>query len=159
MDTEYIVQLALSLSISICMAIWFIVQQTKEYHINMEAIEHLKNFFSKKEGYSTYDSITVDADTDKSTKSVVIKNVANDDAEDLILGKSVSGRTKRPFMLTAINKNIARDHVDPSLLEEFDDKKRNENSAIHIINSTDDGIMRNIRVKDALRRQEKELYD
>lgn len=81
MDTEYIVQLALSLSISICMAIWFIVQQTKEYHINMEAIEHLKNFFSKKEGYSTYDSITVDADTDKSTKSVVIKNVANDDAE------------------------------------------------------------------------------
>ena len=81
MDTEYIVQLALSLSISICMAIWFIVQQTKEYHINMEAIEHLKNFFSKKEGYSTYDSITVDADTDKSTMSVVIKNVANDDAE------------------------------------------------------------------------------
>lgn len=81
MDTEYIVQLALSLSISICMAIWFIVQQTKEYHINMEAIEHLKNFFSKKEGYSTYDSITVEADTDKSTKSVVIKNVANDDAE------------------------------------------------------------------------------
>ena len=81
MDTEYIVQLALSLSISICMAIWFIVKQTKEYHINMEAIEHLKNFFSKKEGYSTYDSITVDADTDKSTMSVVIKNVANDDAE------------------------------------------------------------------------------
>ena len=53
MDAEYIVQLALSLSISICMAIWFIVKQTKEYHINMEAIEHLKNFFSKKEGYST----------------------------------------------------------------------------------------------------------
>lgn len=79
--------------------------------------------------------------------------------EDKILGKSVSERTKRPFMLTAINKNIARDHVDPSLLEEFDDKKRNENSAIHIINSADDGIMRNIRVKDALRRQEKELYD
>ena len=63
------------------MAIWFIVKQTKEYHINMEAIEHLKNFFSKKEGYSTYESITVDADTDKSTMSVVIKNVANDDAE------------------------------------------------------------------------------
>ena len=42
MDAEYIVQLALSLSISICMAIWFIVKQTKEYHINMEAIEHLK---------------------------------------------------------------------------------------------------------------------
>ena len=81
MDTEYIVQLALSLSISIFMAIWFIVKQTKEYHINMEAIEHLKNFFSKKEGYSTYDSITVDDDTDKSTMSVVIKNVANDDAE------------------------------------------------------------------------------
>ena len=81
MDAEYIVQLALSLSISICMAIWFIVKQTKEYHINMEAIEHLKNFFSKKEGYSTYDSITADADTDKSTMSVVIKNVANDDAE------------------------------------------------------------------------------
>ena len=39
MDAEYIVQLALSLSISICMAIWFIVKQTKEYHINMEAIE------------------------------------------------------------------------------------------------------------------------
>lgn len=79
--------------------------------------------------------------------------------EDLILGKSVSERTKRPFMLTAINRNIARDHVDPSLLDEFDDKKRNENSDIHIINSADDGIMRNIRVKDALRRQEKELYD
>ena len=47
----------------ICMAIWFIVKQTKEYHINMEAIEHLKNFFSKKEGYSTYDSITVDAES------------------------------------------------------------------------------------------------
>lgn len=38
----------------------------------MEAIEHLKTF-SKKEGYSTYDSVTVDADTDKSTMSVVIK--------------------------------------------------------------------------------------
>lgn len=79
--------------------------------------------------------------------------------EDMILGKSVSERTKRPFMLTAINKNVARDHVDKSLLEEFDNKKRNENSAIHIINSFDDGILRNIRVKDALRRQEKELYD
>ncbi len=79
--------------------------------------------------------------------------------EDMILGKSVSERTKRPFMLTAINKNVARDHVDPSLLEEFDDKKRNENSAIHIINSVDDGIMRNLRVKDALKRQEKDLYD
>lgn len=79
--------------------------------------------------------------------------------EDMILGKSVSERTKRPFMLTAINKNVARSHVDPSLLDEFDDKKRNENSAIHIINSVDDGIMRNIRVKDALKRQEKELYD
>lgn len=79
--------------------------------------------------------------------------------EDRILGKSVSERTKRPFMLTAINKNVARDHVDPSLLEEFDDKKRNENSAIHIINSVDDGIMRNLRVKDALKRQEKDLYD
>lgn len=81
MDTEYLVQLVLSLGISIGMAIWFIRKQTKEYHINMEAIEHLKNFFSKKEGYSTYDSVTVDADTDKSTMSVVIKNVANDDAE------------------------------------------------------------------------------
>lgn len=79
--------------------------------------------------------------------------------EDMILGKSVSERTKRPFMLTAINKNVARDHVDPSLLDEFDDKKRNENSAIHIINSVDDGIMRNLRVKDALKRQEKDLYD
>lgn len=79
--------------------------------------------------------------------------------EDMILGKSVSERTKRPFMLTAINKNVARDHVDPSLLEEFDDKKRNENSAIHIINSVDDGIMRNLRVKDALKRQEKDLYN
>lgn len=79
--------------------------------------------------------------------------------EDMILGKSVIERTKRPFMLTAINKNVARDHVDPSLLEEFDDKKRNENSAIHIINSVDDGIMRNLRVKDALKRQEKDLYD
>ncbi|WP_299031583.1 ATP-grasp domain-containing protein [uncultured Anaerococcus sp.] len=79
--------------------------------------------------------------------------------EDMILGKSVSERTKRAFMLTAINKNVARDHVDPSLLDEFDDKKRNENSAIHIINSEDDGILRNIKVKDALRRQEKELYD
>lgn len=81
MDTEYLVQLVLSLGISIGMAIWFIRKQTKEYHINMEAIEHLKNFFSKKEGYSTYDSVMVDADTDKSTMSVVIKNVANDDAE------------------------------------------------------------------------------
>lgn len=79
--------------------------------------------------------------------------------EDMVLGKSVSERTKRAFMLTAINKDVARDHVDPSLLGEFDDKKRNENSAIHIINSDDDGIMRNLRVKDALRRQEKELYD
>ena len=48
MDAEYIVQLALSLSISICMAIWFIVKQTKEYHINMEAIEHLKTFFLRR---------------------------------------------------------------------------------------------------------------
>lgn len=79
--------------------------------------------------------------------------------EDMILGKSVSERTKRPFVLTAINKNVARDHVDPSLLDEFDDEKRNENSAIHIINKEDDGIMRTMRVKDALRRQEKELYD
>ena len=79
--------------------------------------------------------------------------------EDMILGKSVSERTKRAFMLTAINKDVARNHVDPSLLGEFDDKERNENSAIHIINSDDDGIMRNLRVKDALRRQEKELYD
>lgn len=79
--------------------------------------------------------------------------------EDMVLGKSVSERTKRAFMLTAINKDVARNHVDPSLLGEFDDKKRNENSAIHIINSDDDGIMRNHRVKDALRRQEKELYD
>lgn len=79
--------------------------------------------------------------------------------EDMVLGKSVSERTKRAFMLTAINKDVARNHVDPSLLGEFDDKKRNENSAIHIINSDDDGIMRNLRVKDALRRQEKEIYD
>ncbi|WP_276886656.1 ATP-grasp domain-containing protein [Anaerococcus lactolyticus] len=79
--------------------------------------------------------------------------------EDMVLGKSVSERTKRAFMLTAINKDVARNHVDPSLLGEFDDKKRNENSAIHIINSDDDGIMRNLRVKDALRRQEEELYD
>ena len=79
--------------------------------------------------------------------------------EDMVLGKSVSERTKRAFMLTAINKDVARNHVDPSLLGEFDDKRRNENSAIHIINSDDDGIMRNLRVKDALRRQEKELYD
>lgn len=79
--------------------------------------------------------------------------------EDMILGQSVTERTKKPFMLTAINKNVARDHVDPSLLDEFDDEKRNENSAIHIINKKDDGIMRTMRVKDALRRQEKELYD
>lgn len=79
--------------------------------------------------------------------------------EDMILGQSVTERTKKPFMLTAINKNVARDHVDPSLLDEFDDEKRNENSAIHIINKEDDGIMRTMRVKDALRRQEKELYD
>lgn len=79
--------------------------------------------------------------------------------EDMILGKSVAERTKKPFMLTAINKNVAREHVDKLLLEEFDDEKRNENSAVHIINSHDDGILRNVRVKDALKRQEKELYD
>lgn len=79
--------------------------------------------------------------------------------EDMVLGKSVSERTKRAFMLTAINKDVARDHVEASLLGEFDDEERNQNSAIHIINSVDDGIMRNLRVKDALRRQEKELYD
>ena len=79
--------------------------------------------------------------------------------DDLILGKSVSERTKRPFMLTAINKDVARSHVDPSLLEEFDKKERNENSAIHIINKADDGFMRSLKVKEALKRQEKELFD
>lgn len=79
--------------------------------------------------------------------------------DDLILGKSVSERTKRPFMLTAINKDVARSHVDPALLEEFDKKERNENSAIHIINKMDDGFMRSLKVKEALKRQEKELFD
>ena len=79
--------------------------------------------------------------------------------DDLILGKSVSERTKRPFMLTAINKDVARSHVDPALLEEFDKKERNENSAIHIINNADDGFMRSLKVKEALKRQEKELFD
>ena len=79
--------------------------------------------------------------------------------DDLILGKSANERTKRPFMLTAINKDVARSHVDPALLEEFDKKERNENSAIHIINKMDDGFMRSLKVKEALKRQEKELFD
>ena len=43
MDAEYIVQLALSLSISICMAIWFIVKQTKEFNV----VRQLKPNLSK----------------------------------------------------------------------------------------------------------------
>ena len=79
--------------------------------------------------------------------------------EDLILNKSVEERTKKPFLLTAINKDVARAHIDPNLLEDFDNKERQNNSAIHIINKDDNAIMRTMRVKDALKKQEKELYN
>ena len=79
--------------------------------------------------------------------------------EDLILGKSVEERTKKPFLLTAINKDVARANIDPNLLEDFDNKERQNNSAIHIINKDDNAIMRTMRVKDALKKQEKELYN
>ena len=79
--------------------------------------------------------------------------------EDMILSRSVEERTKKSFLLTAINMEVAKAHIDPSLLVYFDNKERQNNSAIHIINKDDNAILRTMRVKDALKKQEKELYN
>ena len=78
--------------------------------------------------------------------------------DDMILGKSVSERTKRPFMLTAIDKDICREHLDKELLNEFDKKERLENTAIHIVNERDAAPERVERVRNALKRQADDLY-
>ena len=79
--------------------------------------------------------------------------------KDLLLGQSTELRTQRPFRLTAISPDVCRKHISKDLLREFDEEKRSKNSAIHIINDADSGIMRNMRVKEALKKQAKELYD
>ena len=78
--------------------------------------------------------------------------------DDMILGKSVSERTKRAFMLTAIDKDICREHLDKELLNEFDKKERLENTAIHIVNERDAAPERVERVRNALKRQADDLY-
>lgn len=78
--------------------------------------------------------------------------------DDMILGKSVSERTKRAFMLTAIDKDICREHLDKELLNEFDKKERIENTAIHIVNERDAAPERLERVRNALKRQADDLY-
>lgn len=78
--------------------------------------------------------------------------------DDMILGKSVSERTKRAFMLTAIDKDICREHLDAELLTEFDKKERQINTAIHIVNENDASPERVERVMNALKRQAEDLY-
>lgn len=90
MDAAYIVQMAISIVISIFMAIWFIRKQNKEYKSNMDAIGRLERFFSKKENYSTYKEDVEDDDADKSVGGLVIKNVANDNAELKSLIKDIN---------------------------------------------------------------------
>lgn len=79
-------------------------------------------------------------------------------ADDMILGKSVSERTKRAFMLTAIDKDICREHLDKELLKDFDKKERQNNTAIHIVNAKDAAPERLERVMNALKRQADDLY-
>ena len=90
MDVAYITQLLISLVVSFCMAFWFIRKQTKEYKLNMKAIGRLEKFFSKKENYSTYKEFVADGDADKTVGGLVIKNVANDDAELKSLIKDIN---------------------------------------------------------------------
>lgn len=79
-------------------------------------------------------------------------------SDDMILGKSVSERTKRAFMLTAIGKDICREHLDKELLKDFEKKERQENTAIHIVNAKDAAPERLERVMNALKRQADDLY-
>ncbi len=79
-------------------------------------------------------------------------------ANDMILGKSVSERTKRAFMLTAIDKEVCKKHIDAELLDEFMKKERQDNTAIHIVNEMDAAPERVERVMNALKRQADDLY-
>ena len=78
--------------------------------------------------------------------------------DDMVLGKSVSERTKRAFMLTAIDKEVCKKHIDAELLDEFMKKERQDNTAIHIVNEMDAAPERVERVMNALKRQADDLY-
>ena len=80
-ETIWTTQFVLSLDISIVLAVLFIAWQQIVYWENKKAIGKLARFFSKKEAYSTYESYDNDSDGNYTTKSVKIKEVADDDAE------------------------------------------------------------------------------
>lgn len=90
MDAAYIIQMAISMVISLIMAIWFIRKQNKEYKSNIDAIGRLEKFFSKKEDYSTYKEVISEGEASQSVGGLVIKNVANDDAELKSLIKDIN---------------------------------------------------------------------
>lgn len=79
-------------------------------------------------------------------------------ADDMILGRSVSERTKRAFMLTAIDKEVCKEHINAELLDEFMKEERQKNTAIHIVNKNDAAPERVERVMNALKRQADDLY-
>lgn len=80
-ETIFTPQLIFSLVASIVMAVCFIVWQRNVYKENVRAINRLSRFFSKNENYSSYESYDNDGRGDSTSKSVKIKDVANDDAE------------------------------------------------------------------------------
>ena len=74
-------QFAISFIISLVSSVAFIGWQRKVYKKNLDAIEVFKRFFSKTGDYRSSVVAYVDAETGKTTNSIVIGNVAAAESE------------------------------------------------------------------------------
>jgi D-aspartate ligase len=77
---------------------------------------------------------------------------------DMVLKESVEKRGTNKFRLMTLTEKTLEANVNPSLLGEFTDKERVKNSANPIIFDGDKSLTRSLRVKDNIKKLEKEIF-
>lgn len=88
-------QFITSVIISVMMTVGFIRWQWKEYSKNAKAINKMARFFAKKEDYASVNAAVVDDTRKDLVTSVIIKNVADDDAELKNLIRDINDYVKK----------------------------------------------------------------
>ncbi|MGO3018526.1 MAG: carboxylate--amine ligase [Anaerococcus sp.] len=78
--------------------------------------------------------------------------------DDAVFGKSVNLKGKNKFRLMTLTEKTLEDNINPELKDEFRQPDRVLNSANPIIYDKDSSFSRKIRIKDNIKRLEKEIF-
>lgn len=78
--------------------------------------------------------------------------------KDMVFEESVEKRGQNKFRLMTLREKTLEEHVSPELLDEFTEAARVKNSANPIIFDRDKSIKRKLRIKENIKKLEKEIF-